>query len=364
MQTDIYNPAKPFNEQIRRFIQDTHPQDGPIILRPQGKRFRRIMDNNYWKDYDPQDATDGIGTKGMLHWHMDTPEDGVQDVAAMVWDDLMEGNFVPVYLQDHILMQEENEKRIFRITRKLRDLCVQNQWETSDGKTYPIVVTGGETAIINTLQGFEMGITATGYVRKGEEITPNVQEGDVVIGLGSSGIHSNGLSFYRGQLFDKLGMKLDDIAPWDVNATIGKELTIPTHVYMPALKKLIKRSNERSMKPKEYIHGMVHITGGGLSKLRELLPEEGNVDIEIGRDHPLYPQYIFQYAHKLGTTSEKMYTRFNNGIGYVVAVPKQFAEDALAVLRQHFPAEIIGQVSSGRGRVLIESQYDDKTIQF
>ena len=67
MQKDIYDPTKPFNEQIRQLIQDTHPQDGPIVIRAHGKRFRRVMNNDYWKDFDPQDATDGIGTKGLLH---------------------------------------------------------------------------------------------------------------------------------------------------------------------------------------------------------------------------------------------------------------------------------------------------------
>ena len=355
MQRNIYDPTKPFNEQIRRLIQDTHPQDGPIIIRPHGKRFRRMMDNDYWKDYDTQDATDGIGTKGLLHWLMGTHSDGVQGVFAMVMDDLMEGGFIPVYLQDHILIQEENDRHIFSLTGKLRDLCVQNPWETSDGRVYPIIITGGETAIINTIQGFEMGITATGYVRKGEEIIPNAQDGDVIIGLGSNGIHSNGLSFYREELFNKQSMRLDTMLPW--GATVGEELTRPTYVYMPALKELVKEL-------REYVHGMVHITGGGLSKLHELMPPQRDVDIGVTRNHPLEPQKLFFYAYDLGVPSGKMYTRFNNGVGYAIVMEKSRVEDALSVLKRHFQAEVIGGVTKGNGKVIIESQYDPSIVVF
>ena len=355
MRQDIYDPTKPFNEQVRQLIQVTHPQDGPITLRPHGKRFRVIRDHDYWRDYDELTGTDGIGTKGLLHWRMGTLRNGVQDVFAMVMDDLMEGGYVPVILQDHILMQEEDEEKIFTLTRALRDLCVQNPWEVSHDRTNPIIISGGETAIINTIQGFEMGITATGYVTKGGEIASMAGDGDVIIGLGSNGIHSNGLSFYRQELLDNRGMKLDSMLPWGV--TVGEELTRPTHVYMPALKELIAKHGES-------VYGMVHITGGGLSKLRELLPEKRDVDIEVSRTHLLKPQEIFLYAHELGTSSDRMYTRFNNGVGYAIAVEGSTAADALKTLRQYFPAEIIGQVNPGTGRVVIESQYDSSTVSY
>ncbi|MBS3052996.1 MAG: hypothetical protein J4469_00675 [Candidatus Aenigmarchaeota archaeon] len=339
---EIYDPAKPFNDQVRRLIGKTH-RDGPVFVIPHEKRFKRVNDPR-WNDYFSQDAVDGIGTKGLLHWQMDTLEYGVQDAFAMVVDDLMEGNYVPVSLQDHILIQEENHEKIFRMVGTLADLC----------KEHGIAITAGETAIINALQGFEMGITAQGYCRKGEEITPRTRPGDVVIGLGSSGIHSNGLSFYRQELFDKRGMTLETPLPW--GATVGGELTIPTHVYMTALKDMIKYMRED-------IHGMVHITGGGLSKLRELAPER-DVDIEVGRTHRLEPQEIFRFAYELDPSSEKMYTRFNNGVGYAVAVPQGRAEQALETLRKHFPAEQIGAVNRGTGRISIESQYDGSTVVY
>ncbi len=360
MQQDIYDPTKPFNEQTRKLIQDTHPTDGPIVLRPHGKRFAIVKDSGYWKDYDEQRATDGIGTKGLLYWLMfNLTNDvhyvarGVHDGAAMVFDDLAEGGYEPYELEDHIMMQEEREDAIFALTRELRDLCIQHSWEVYSGRMNPVIISGGETAIINTLQGFEMGINATGKVKKGEEIISCAKAGDVAIGMGSSGLHSNGYTFLRDEFFEKRRWKIDQKLPY--GPTIGEELTIPTRMYLPALKELRNYRQD--------IHGMVHITGGAFTKLRELMPDR-NVDIGINRTHCLIPHQIFHYAYQLGTPSEKMYSRFNCGIGYVVVVSPLIVDNVLPVLRRYFPADVIGDVREGSGRVLIESQFEDKTIVY
>lgn len=364
MRKDIYDPTKPYNEQIRELIKATHPEDGPMITIPYGKRFMIERDANYWKDFYEMPCTDSIGTKGMLHWNMGTEANGVHDVFAMVVDDLIEGGFVPVTFQDEIEMQEENPDKIFNIIREFTELSINNSWETSEGVKYPMIISGGETAIINTIQGFNIDMTASGFVRKGHEICAKVKEGDVIIGLGSNGIHSNGLSFYRQELFDKRQMSIYDKLPW--GKTIGEELTQPTLVYLPAVKELIRVSEQSAPKASDLIHGMVHITGGGMSKLKELIPAEKNLDIAVRDDHDLRPQEIFQYAHdELGMPSDKMYTKFNNGVGYVIAVENLFASEALETLKHHFAADYIGQVRSGTGKVQIASQYESKkTIEY
>jgi phosphoribosylformylglycinamidine cyclo-ligase len=354
---EIYDPTKPHNEQIRELILSTHPSSGPITAVPDGKRFHIERDADYWKDFVEMPCTDGIGTKGMLHWQMDTEAFGAQDVFAMVMDDLIEGGHIPVIFQDHIMMQEENPDKILRIVSALTELSIKNGWKDSDGNEYPIIISGGETAIINTLQGFEVGISASGYVRKGQEIHAAIKEGDVIIGLGSNGIHSNGLSFYRQELFDKRGMSINTELPW--GKTVGEELTRPTYVYLPAIKDLIRVSRQSAPAANELIHGMVHITGGGLSKLKELMPAEKNLDIEIMNGHRLMPQEIFRYAHDwLGMPSDQMYKKFNNGVGYVVAVENSFTSAALKTLRRHFDADVIGWVRTGTGKVMIDSQYE------
>ena len=352
----VYNPVKPFNERIRELIKSTHPSGGPIAVSPMGKRFKVRMDSAYWKDYYALTGTDGIGTKGLLHWRMNTMRYGAQDAFAMVVDDLIEGGYAPVTLQDHILMQEESQERIFAIIKALVELSKKNKWKAAGGKSYPIIISGGETAIINTLQGFEIGITATGYAKKGEEIRAEVKSGDLIIGLGSSGVHTNGLSFFREEFFSRRKMQLGSRLPW--GATVGEELTVPTNVYLPAIKALMER-----LKGNQSIHGMVHITGGGISKLKELL--NGNVDIAVRRDHRLEPQEIFRYAHdEFGLSSDKMYSRFNNGVGYVVAVEESCADRALGALKRHFPADVIGEVRKGSGKIAIESQYDRTTVRY
>ena len=344
MQGQIYDPTKPFNDQVWRLIQETHSTEGHIRLYSHGKRFRMRRDETHWSGYDSQDATDGIGTKGYLHWLNDTVEAGAQDAFAMVVDDLIEGGYVPAHLQDHILMQEEHNERLFRIIGRLVDLC----------KTNSVVITGGETAIINTLKGFEMGITATGYVERGQELYQNALPGDAIIGIESSGIHSNGLSFYREEFFDKRGMNIDSVLPW--GPTVGAELTKPTRVYLSALKKLLRHYHE-------HIHGMVHVTGGGLSKLRELMPNN-DVTIEIDTNHKLRPQRIFQYAHELGTPSRDMYRKFNNGVGYVMAVTLSEWPKVVDCLNRYFPTDVIGHVYKGNGKVVINSQYDNSVVEF
>ncbi len=359
---EIYDPTKPFNDQIRELIRSAHPEEGPMITVPYGKRFMIERNYAYWNNFYEMNCTDSIGTKGLLHWSMGSEAYGVHDVFAMVVDDLIEGGFVPVVFQDEIEMQEERQDMIFNIVSEFTKLAIENSWK-ADGSSYPIIISGGETAIINTLRGFNISMTATGYVRKGHEIHANIKDGDLIIGLGSNGIHSNGLSFYRQELFDRRHLLMETNLPWGV--AIGEELTRPTYVYLPAVKALIESAEQGEAIAGELIHGMVHITGGGMSKLKELIPEKKDLDIDVRNDHDLRPQEIFQYAHdELGMPSDQMYVKFNNGVGYVIAVEESFAPEALETLRNYFAADIIGQVKAGTGKVLIASQYASETVEY
>ena len=362
MPKDIYDPAKTFNEKIRELIKSTHPTEGPIIVSPFGKRFKIDRNYEYWKDFTELTGTDGIGTKAIIHWEMGTFANAAQDAFAMVVDDLIEGGFVPVTLQNHIQMKEDPPK-VLALIRGLVKLCEDNKWKYASGKYNPIIISGGETAQIDTIKGFEMGVTATGYCRKEDEVYPDAQDGDVLVGLGSSGVHSNGLSFYRNELFANRKMTVESELPW--NTTVGKELTIPTNVYLPAIKALIELFHEQEgVRANSMIHGMVHITGGGLSKLKELSPKK-TVDFEVSRGGKLGPQEIFRYAHdELGMPSHDMYRRFNNGIGFVITIDPSASKKALASLRKYFKAEEIGIVKKGSGSVSIESEYDKATLEY
>jgi phosphoribosylaminoimidazole synthetase len=359
----VYDPAKPYNKQIRELITQTHPKDGPITVTPLGKRFS-VTKAGVFDNCSELTGVDGIGTKGLLHWQMGTMEAGAQDAFAMVVDDLIESGHMPVLMQDHIQIQEENHEKIYRIVKGLVDLAKANPWNIEDATKYPIVINGGETAIINTMQGFEVGITGTGFAIQGHEIFADAVLGDALIGIKSSGPHSNGYSFFRKDFIGRQSLKLEDKAPWDMDTTVGKELTIPTNVYLPAIVELIADARNYHGIAADVIHGMVHITGGGLSKLKELIPNKGNLNIEVHSDHGLMPQSIFFYSHASGVSSRDMYERFNNGIGYVVAVHKDYEKTALRLLRRHFAADTIGRVVKGDQKIRIRSAYDQGLVEF
>ncbi len=359
-----YDPTKPFNEQTREIIKATHSLEGPFVVKPDGKRFRVERDSQYWSRYSEASAVDGIGTKGLLHYRMGTQKEGAKDVFAMVADDLAEsGRVIIPQMVDHIIIQREDHAKIFGIVQGLADLSKEHAWKAEDGKAYPIAIVAGETAILSTVQGFEVGLVMTGFVRKGHEITTDIGKGDVIIGLASNGVHSNGLSFFRNEIFEKRGFDLDYKLPW--GPSIGEELTRPTTVYLSGIREMLEAMKIDNAPANMYVHGMVHITGGGLSKLKELINGRDDVDIKISKNHSLEPHELFRYAHReFKPSQEEMYTWFNNGIGYVIVVHKTVVAEALAILNMHFKADVIGSVTEGTGKVRINSMYENSELVF
>ncbi len=362
----LYDPSKPFNIQLCGLIRSTHPSSGPIAITPSAKRFNVTFDPMFVQEGNFSFATDGIGTKGSVYWSDPCLMNAAHDAFAMVANDLAESGSVPIVMQDHIMVQEEDQSSIFNIVQRLVSLCQENQWGFS-GERYPIIISGGETAILNTIKGMEFGITAMGYVKKGSEIGKSVQDGDVLIGIESNGIHSNGISYLLDGLMRK-GADLDSSLPYfDIRVprlTFRWELTKPTNVYLGAVSSMIQKVLQGGAQyPSEAIHGMVHITGGGLSKLKEL--SNNSVDLLVGRDHNLNPQGIFKYSHsELGFSSQDMYRIFNNGIGYIIAVAPDYFQSAIEAARSHFNADKIGVAVSGSGKVLVESKYEQLTVEY
>ncbi len=354
-----YDPKKPFNEEVKALITSTHSPTGPMPIVPFGKRFVIEKDG-----LSIAFAADGIGTKGAVEWLRGKEANGAQDAFEMVVGDLIEGGHSPFLMLDHIQQQEENKARTLRIVRKLTQLCRKYPWTDNSGVKYPIALIGGETAIINTLEGFEVGIMGIGQVKIADRIFANLERGDIVIGLESSGLHSNGYTFLREGFFEDRKLPMEFILPW--HKTLGHELTIPTRVYLGMLQDLHRNASYiTGGRSSKLIHGMVHITGGGFFKLRELLPKVNpNVSIRVDA-HRLPPQKIFRYIQKeFHVSSEKMYTRFNNGVGYAVVVRRDYEKPALKLLRRHTKAERIGEVVEGDGKVYVESAYGSAPVTY
>ncbi len=344
MSSELYDPTKPFIDEVLKSIRLTHPRKGPITLEPVGKRFRIIMDHDYWKDFDTLDTVDTIGNKARIHWKMRTFSYAIQDGLGMVFNDMMENNFEPYILRDIITLIKEDREAIYSLIKSLTDQCLK----------YGVIISSGE--IVQTSPAFEIGMVATGKRRKNDAFAPQIRENSVVIGIGSNGLHSSGYSFILEKLFDEQHMELDGKFPY--GEEIGQELTRPTYIYLPLLKELFQKYHES-------MHGLVHITGGAFTKLKELKPQVMNLDIRIRREHSLKPQEIFYYLYsRLDIPDAKMYYRFNCGVGYVVAIDSRRVNEVLKLIRQYYPADVIGKTVPGNGRIHIESHFSQELVKF
>ena len=173
----------------------------------------------------------------------------------------------------------------------------------------------------------------SGFIKKSK---PNIfRSGDVLIGIKSSGLHSNGFTKVR-EVFGK---------------EYRSDFVEPTNIYFDTILALEKKFD---------IRGMTHITGGAFTKLKNLL---NNTDIKITRNHKLKPQVIFQELYQRGVSDEEMYKTFNCGTGFVLSVNPAEAEKIISEITP-FNADIIGEIIPGTGQVKIESLFSDKEIIF
>lgn len=268
------------------------------------------------------DHTDGIGTKGYYHWKYKTLDRAVMDALAMNLNDMAVLRATPYKLQDHIIIPEDSTEAIYSIINKLIDYCKQKK----------IAVTGGEISIQNNLCGVEISITMAGYPND-KYILPNeIRDGDVLIGIESSGLHSNGFTRVREIEWDS--------AYWD-------ELTRSTNIYIDTINNLDVD-----------IHGMMHITGGAFTRLRKIC---SGLDIFLLRNHILEPHDIFYQIYDYSDYGKSMYKTFNCGIGYIVSVAPEDVIKCLSQIKE-FKSAVIGYVSKGNGHIVIESMFSDRSI--
>jgi phosphoribosylformylglycinamidine cyclo-ligase len=315
----MYDPTKPYKQQVLDIIRSTwetpyvkvKPGAYPIII----KKFSGLE----------VDHTDGIGTKGVYHWAQRTFRNASLDALAMNLNDLALARAIPYKLQNHIIIPEDDKAAIIEIVETLAEECRKRK----------IAITGGEISIHNNTQGIDISMTVSGFIKKDK---PNqLLPGDTLIGLRSSGLHSNGFTKVR-EVFG------DDFRP---------EFVEPTKIYLDDVLRLDKKYD---------IHGMMHITGGAYTKLKDVLH---NADAVISKNHYLYPQKIFLELYKRGISDQEMYKTFNCGIGFVLGVPQKQAERTVSFLnREQDAADIIGRVVAGKGVVRIESAFSDKGVEY
>ncbi|MCM3715534.1 phosphoribosylformylglycinamidine cyclo-ligase [Alkalihalobacillus oceani] len=281
-------------------------------------------------------GTDGVGTKLMLAFMLDRHDTIGVDAVAMCVNDIVVQGAEPLYFLDYIACGKAVPERLEAIVKGVADGCEQAGCALVGGETAEMPGMYAEDEY--DLAGFAVGAAEKKQLITGEAIQP----GDVVIGLASSGLHSNGFSLVRKIFLNDHGFSLTDQIE-ELGKTLGDELLTPTKIYVkPLLACLSKYS----------VHGLAHITGGGFyENIPRMLPEGTAVAIEHG-SWPIPP--VFPLLQKYGKLSEKeLFSTFNMGIGMVMVVPKEEQDAVLAELEaQGESAFVIGRVETGAGVVI------------
>ncbi|MDD3705387.1 MAG: phosphoribosylformylglycinamidine cyclo-ligase [Clostridiaceae bacterium] len=280
-------------------------------------------------------GTDGVGTKLQIAFMTGKHDTIGIDCVAMCVNDVVCHGAKPLFFLDYIGTGRLMPSVAADIVKGVCDGCVEAGCALIGGETaeMPGFYKDGEY----DLAGFAVGIVDKNKVINGSD----VKEEDVLIGIASSGIHSNGYSLVRKLFFGinnfDINTKFDEI-----EGTLGEELLKPTKIYVKTVQSLIA---------KHQINGIAHITGGGfIENIPRTLPSELKANITLGSwDIPP----IFKLMQRLGNIDEKeMFNTFNMGIGMVMAVRKEDSEDILSTLGDlGEKAYIIGSVAKGEGGI-------------
>jgi phosphoribosylformylglycinamidine cyclo-ligase len=288
-------------------------------------------------------STDGVGTKLVIAQQMDVHDTVGIDLVAMVVDDLVACGAEPLFLLDYVACGEVVPDKVAAIAAGIVDGC----------RTAGCALLGGETAEhpgVLRPNDYDLAATGVGVVEADQVLGPHrVQAGDVVIAMGSSGLHSNGYSLVRHVLLGISRMKLDTVVDeFEHQRTLGQELLTPTRIYAKDCLDLNAETELRAL---------AHITGGGVpGNLVRVLPEA--VDAVVERS-TWRPQPIFDLVQRKGRIEQsEMESTFNMGVGMMAIVAPEDCDRALALLRgRNIDAWIAGEIVAGAGKVQMSGSY-------
>lgn len=268
-------------------------------------------------------STDGVGSKILIAEMMNKYDTVGIDCIAMVVNDILCVGAEPIALVDYLAVEQPDPQRAEEIAEGL----------VKGAKESKISIIGGETASLpGIIKDFDLAGTGIGFVDIDKIITgENIEVGNVLIGIESNGIHSNGYSLARKALFDDAGLSINDKMP-NCDTTIGEELLRPTELYVEPIVSLFKKEYE--------INGLAHITGGGFTNLRRLKKGVGyNIN-----NLPETPE-IFKLIYEQNVPLEEMYKVFNMGVGFVVITTKEESGKIIETLNDYCNCQIIGEVT-------------------
>lgn len=279
-------------------------------------------------------STDGVGSKILVAEQMDKYDTVGIDCVAMVVNDLLCVGAEPLAMVDYLAVENPDPEVAAQIGIGLKDGAEQAS----------VAMIGGETASLpEIVNNFDLAGTGIGIVDADGIITgENIQSGDVLIGIASSGIHSNGLSLARKVFFQDAGLKVEDALPGFPDNIVGEELLKPTMIYVKPVMELLNSEVK--------VHGLAHITGGGFNNLKRL-----NKNVGYYIDNLPQPNPIFRSLYSLGVPLEEMYRVFNMGIGMVLIVPEEDSQTTIDIIKKYNPAYKIGTVLDQSGQVKLKT---------
>ena len=329
--TDIYSKMR--TTFSPRVIENPDGFGGLFALNSRLKKYRQPV---------LVSSTDGVGTKLKIAFMTGKHDTIGIDLVAMCVNDIIVLGAEPLFLLDYLASSKIVPKVLHEVLDGIVEGCRQAGCALIGGETpeMPGFYHEGEYDIA----GFVVGVVEKDKIIDGKTIKP----GDVVIGLSSSGIHSNGFSLVRKTFFDKARMKVTQkLRKYGLNTTLGEELIKPTKIYVAPILKVLSKHKTKIIK------GMAHITGGGLvENIPRILPEGCAVTLERSKWN--VPE-IFNIIQDIGNIdNQEMIHVFNMGIGMVLIVSKSDVKTVLNDLKSATePGRVIGEVVKGDKTVRI-----------
>ena len=325
-------------QRLPELIRRTHSaQKGKVLDLPGGFAglFRLFGDGKRWNDPVLVSGTDGVGTKikvAQLAGRYDTI--GI-DLVAMCANDVICCGAELLFFLDHVVMPEDDPSLLEQIVQGVSDGCVEADCALLGGET--AIHPGSHAPGEYDVAGFCVGVVERAHIIDGKSIAPS----DVVLGLAANGLHDNGYSLVRKVVFQAAGLAINDTID-ELGCTVREELLRPTTIYARPIRRVLNY-----YKAKNVVHGIAHITGGGLPEnLGRSLPD--NVQVVLERDSWQVPA-VFPWLQQLGDINDDEMSRvFNMGLGLALIVSAYYADNIQRMLQDDgLKSWQVGQVVEG-----------------
>ncbi|PKP21039.1 MAG: phosphoribosylformylglycinamidine cyclo-ligase [Bacteroidetes bacterium HGW-Bacteroidetes-20] len=282
-------------------------------------------------------GTDGVGTKLKIAFLMDKHDTIGQDVVAMCVNDVLAQGAQPLFFLDYVAVGKNDPAQIEQIVKGVADGCVLANASLIGGETaeMPDMYLEGEYDIA----GFTVGVVEKSKLIDGSK----VKVGDILIGIQSSGVHSNGFSLVRKIVLKDNQLDLNQFYP-ELNGKLGDVLLTPTKIYVKPVLDILKSVD---------VHAICHVTGGGFDEnIPRVLSENQGIEVE---ERSWTKPPIFDFLEKKGDVNHReMFNIFNMGIGMVLVVDSKDQDEILSILNSHHEQGfVIGRVTDTPGVKII-----------